>query len=78
MTTIEKTVSMMEKMPEEMRIKVFLFAEELAGRQKNPFVPLTKDQILSDLAISRKQHEEGQSVDAATAITEMRRRHGFI
>ncbi len=51
MSSIEATVSMLEVMPEDARIKVLEFTQGLFTSRKpaNPFVPLTEEQILSDL-----------------------------
>lgn len=80
MSTIEATMSMMEVMPEDARIKVMEYAQKLFTSRKpaNPFVPLTTEQVLLDLDKAHKQIEEGKGVPADVAMTEMGRRHGFI
>ncbi|MCD7817993.1 MAG: hypothetical protein LUD16_12925 [Lachnospiraceae bacterium] len=80
MSTIEATMSMMEAMPEDARIKVMEYAQKLFTSRKpaNPFVSLTTEQILSDLDKAHKQIEEGKGVSADAAMAEMGRRHGFI
>ncbi|MCD8012507.1 MAG: hypothetical protein LUG99_04940 [Lachnospiraceae bacterium] len=80
MSTIEATMSMMEVMPEDARIKVMEYAQKLFTSRKpaNPFISLTTEQILSDLDEAHQQIEEGKGVPADTAMTQMGRRHGFI
>ncbi|MCD7751101.1 MAG: hypothetical protein LUG61_05595 [Lachnospiraceae bacterium] len=80
MSTIEATMSMMEVMPEEARIKVMKYTQQLFTSRKpaNPFVPLTTDQILSDLDEAHRQIEDGKGIPADEAMAEMGRRHGFI
>ncbi len=80
MSTIEATVSMMEEMPEEARIKVMEYAQRFftSRRPANPFVPLTTEQILADLDKSHRQIEAGQGIPADVAMEEIGRRHGFI
>ena len=57
MSTLDATVSMLEAMPEDARIKVMEFTQKLFTSRKpaNPFVPVSQEQILSDLAESRQQ-----------------------
>lgn len=49
----------------------------LEDTNSTPFVPLTTDQILNDLAVSRSQAAEGQTYDMGEALDDLRRRHGF-
>ena len=80
MSSIDATVSMLEVMPEEARLKVLEFTKSLftSKRPANPFVPLTTEQILRDLEISRQQAAQGQTYDMGEALEELRRRHGFV
>lgn len=80
MSTLEATVSMLQSMPEEARQKVFEYTRQLftAARPASPFVPLTADQILSDLEISRRQIAEGKGMDMEQALDAMGKRHGFL
>ena len=83
MSTIEATVatvSMLENMPADEQEQVFLFTQNLfhTKRQQNPFVPLTKEQILADLDRSEEQFENGQFMDASEAIEKIGKKHGFI
>ena len=80
MSTLEATVSMLEAMPEEARKQVFIFTQNLftARKPASPFKALTKEQVLSDLAISRSQIASGKGLDMKEALNELGERHGFI
>ena len=71
---------MLEAMPEDARIKVLEFTQQLFTEEKpaNPFVPVSKNQILTDLEISRGQISEGSGLSMQDALTNMGKRHGFI
>ena len=80
MSTLEATVSMLQAMPEEARLKVFQYTKELFVSRKpaNPFIPLTAEQILSDLEESRNQIAAGQGLDMKNALEEMGKKYGFV
>lgn len=80
MSTLDATVSMLEAMPEDARIKVFEFTQQLFTSPKpaNPFVPASTHQILSDLTESRQQIAEGKGADMKDALNESGKQHGFV
>lgn len=80
MSTLDATVSMLEAMPEDARIKVFEFTQRLFTSRKpeNPFVPVNTEKILSDLAESRQQIAEGRGIDMGDALKELGKQHGFL
>lgn len=80
MSTLDTTVSMLEAMPEDARIKVMEFTQKLFTSQKsaNPFVPAGQEQIFSDLAESRRQISDGKGLDMEDALKRMGTQHGFI
>ncbi len=80
MSTLEATISMLEMMPEESRQMVFEYTQELfsSSQTANPFVPVSKEQILKDLELSRQQVSQGKVRNMAVALEDLRRRHGFI
>lgn len=80
MSTLDATVSMLEAMPEDARIKVMEFTQQLFTSRKpeNPFVPVSQKQVLSDLAESRQQIADEQGVDMEEALIRMGKQHGFI
>ena len=80
MSTLEATISMLEMMPEESRQMVFEYTQELFSSSQiaNPFVPVSKEQILKDLELSRQQVSQGKVRNMAVALEDLRRCHGFI
>lgn len=80
MSTIDATVSMLEVMPEEARLKVFEFTQQLvvSKKQESPFVSVTVKSVLSDLAESRQQIAEGNGLDMEDALEEIGKQHGFV
>ena len=80
MSTLDATVSMLEAMLEDARIKVMEFTQKLFTSRKpaNPFVPVSQEQILSDLAESRQQISAGQGLNMEDALKRMGKQHGFI
>ncbi|MCI9479893.1 MAG: hypothetical protein HFI21_12975 [Lachnospiraceae bacterium] len=80
MSTLDATVSMLQAMPEDARIKVMEFTQKLFTSRKptNPFVPASQEQILSDLAESRQQISDGKGLDMEDALKRMGKQHGFI
>ena len=80
MSTLEQTVSMLENMPEEARILVFNYTQDLFTSRKpeSPFKKITSEEVLNDLELSRSQIENGQGMDMKKALFEMGERHGFL
>lgn len=80
MSTLDATVSMLEAMPEDARIKVMEFTQRLFTSQKpaNPFVPVSQEQIFSDLAESRRQISDGKGLDMKDALNRIGEQHGYI
>jgi len=80
MSTLDATVSMLEAMPEDARIKVLEFTQQLFTSRKpaNPFVPVSQEQVLSDLTESRRQITDGKGLDMENALNRLGKQHGFI
>ncbi len=80
MSTVAATMSMLETMPETEQVKVFEFTQKLFRHPAvdSPFKPLTADEILADLEISRKQNESGEGLNMKDALTDMGKKHGYI
>ena len=80
MSSVEATMSMLEAMPEEARLKVLEFTRKLftSERPANPYTQLTSAQILDDLEGSRKQIARGEGLDMEAALDDLGRKHGFI
>ena len=80
MSTLEATMSMLEAMPEDARLKVFEFTQQLfsAPRPASPFAPLSEEKLLADLDEARRQIENGQGQNIQEALLGMGKRHGFV
>ena len=80
MSTLDATVSMLEAMPEDARFKVFEYTQQLFTSRKpaNPFVPVSTKQVLSDLAESRHQIDDGKGLDMADALNGLGKQHEFV
>ncbi len=80
MSTLDATVAMLEAMPEDARIKVLEFTQQLFTSRKpaNPFVPISQEQVLSDLAESHRQIVDGEGLDMKDALNRMGEQHGFV
>lgn len=77
MSTLDATVSMLEAMPEDARIKVFEYTQKLFTSRKpeNPFVPINTEHLFSDLSESRQQIADGKGLDMETALNELGKQH---
>ena len=80
MSTLEATISMLEAMPEEARVKVYQYTRTMfsSNRPSNPFTPVSKESVMADLKASSQEFDKGEGLDARTAIQEMRRQRGFV
>lgn len=80
MNSLEKTMSMLESMPEEARERVLLYVQQLftSYRPANPYEKKTSEAILRDLEESRRQISDGHGQSLMTALSEMGKQHGFI
>lgn len=80
MSTLDATVSMLEAMPEDARLKVLEFTQQLFTSRKpaNPFIPISQEQVMSDLAESRQQIASEQGLNMEDALNRVGKQHGFI
>jgi len=80
MSTLDATVSMLEAMPEDARVRVLEFTQKLFTSKKpaNPFIPVGQEQLFADLAESRQQIAIGEGLDMEDALNDLGRQHGFI
>ncbi len=80
MNTLDATVSMLEAMPEDERLKVFKYTQQLfvSKKSSNPFPPVDSEQVLSDLAISREQTARGEGLNMEEALMKLGKEHGFL
>lgn len=79
MNTLENTVSMMEMLPEADLEKIQNFTKKLFNLHVAdcPFRPLSEEDILRDLEISRNQIAQGKCKEMGQAIEEMRTKYGL-
>ena len=80
MSSTEATFSMLEVMPEELRVKVFEFTQKLfhTACPASPYSELTAAQILSDLEESRSQIARGEGLNMEEALHQLEKKHGFV
>lgn len=80
MSTIAETVSVMEDLPEAARKEVLIFARYKlnAPQPHEPVSSYSDEELLSLLEHSDKQYHDGKALNMKDAITEARKRHGYI
>ena len=77
MSTLESTISMLENMaPADVEV-IYTMTKALFDKQASPFQPLSREQILRDLAESRQQIQAGQYSDAKDALQALRSKYGL-
>lgn len=79
MSTFENTVSMMEALSEADLIKIQNFTKKLymLRSAESPFRPLTENEIMNDLSVSREQIAQGKCREMGQAIEGIRRKYGL-
>lgn len=75
MSTLEATVSMIEKCTEDELQVVQQVIRQFFLNRGTPTI--TKTQFLEELNLSRKQHQNGQCQEASEALTELREKYGI-
>ena len=80
MSTIDATVSILKIMPENERLKVYLYAKSLYSAEDSAagLGPVGRSDILSDLEESRQQIADGNSVSITEILHDIGKRHGYI
>ena len=83
MTTYEATVSMMQKLPEADLLVINEFVKRLSSKaavreeRYNPYKHLTREEIVEQLAVARKNAEEGHVMEAHQASVNIREKYGL-
>ena len=83
MTTYEATVSMIQNLPEADLLVINEFVKRLSSKEEvrkeryNPFKHLTREEIVEQLAIARKNAEEGHVMKAHQASSNIREKYGL-
>ncbi|MCD7804050.1 MAG: hypothetical protein LUH03_02710 [Oscillospiraceae bacterium] len=80
MSTIEQTVSMMQAMSEESRVKVLDYVKLIytVDATSNPYIPLSSDEILAELAVGREQNDSGMGIPFDEAMREIGVENGYV
>ena len=79
----ESTVSMLRGMPDNDLMVVREFVKRLVSKADakkemyNPYKPLTREEIIEQLATARKHAEAGQVMDAHEASSNIRKKYGL-
>ena len=81
-TTYEATVSMMQNLPEADLLVINEFVklsskEEIRKERYNPFKHLTREEIVEQLAIARKNAKEKHVMEAHQASANIRTKYGL-
>ena len=77
MSTLEQTVSMLESLPEDDVKAIHDITYRFYIREHSPLKPVTRKQILKDLAVSRQQIANGEGKELGEAIREIEAKYGL-
>ncbi len=77
MSTLEQTVSMLESLPEDDVKAIHDITYRFYIREHSPLKPVTREQILKDLAVSRQQIANGEGKELGEAIREIEAKYGL-
>ena len=83
MTTYEATGSMMQNLPEADLLVINEFVKRLSSKEEiwkeryNPYKHFTREEIVEQLAIARKNAEEGHVREAHQASANIREKYGL-
>lgn len=77
MNTLDATISMLRALPESDIKIIHDITYFIYTKRHNPSKPITKEQILNDLAISREQIANGEYQDLDKAIDEIETKYGI-
>ncbi len=83
MTTYEATVSMIQNLPETDLLVINEFVKRLSSKNEvykeryNPYKHLTREEIVEQLSIARKNAEEGHVMEAHQASNNVREKYGL-
>ena len=77
MSTLEQTVSMLESLPEDDVKAIHDITYRFYIREHSPLKPVTREQILKDLAVSRQQIANGEGKELSEAIREIEAKYGL-
>lgn len=78
MIPFEKAVDMLRSLSQTDYESVSNYISALASKRYSPDNPLSRAQILEDLAISRQQEKEGKHKPASIAFDEVMEEYGLV
>lgn len=77
MSTLEATISMLEQLPDSDIQAIHDITYSIYKKTMSPLKPLTKEQVLQELSVSRRQIENGEYQEFETAIDEIEAKYGI-
>lgn len=82
-STYEATISMMNNLGDSDLLLIKEFVSRLSSKKEirqelyNPYKPLTREEVIEQLAIARQHADEGQIIDAHQASKKVREKYGL-
>lgn len=78
MIPFEKAVDMLRSLSQDDYESASNYISSLASKRHSPERPLSRSQLLEDLAISRQQEKEGRHKPANAAFDEVMTEYGLV
>lgn len=76
MSTLEKNIALLSTFPEEIQKQIHNYLVTRCNSD-NPFKPLSEQEILKDLAVSRACYENGEYMDFDEALDIISEKYGI-
>ena len=83
MSTYEATVSMIRDLPDNELLLVKEFIKRITSKDEirkemyNPYKPLTREEVIEQLAIAKKHADEGRVMEGHRASAHIREKYGL-
>ncbi|WP_029200288.1 hypothetical protein [Oribacterium sp. NK2B42] len=83
MSTYEATVSMIRDLPDNELLLVKEFIKRITSKDEirkemyNPYKPLTREEVIEQLAIAKKHSDEGRVMEGHRASANIREKYGL-
>lgn len=83
MNTYDSTISMMNNLPDNDLLLVKEFANRLIHKNEikremyNPYKPLTREEIIEQLNLAKKNADNGKIIDAQVVSNNIRSKYGL-
>ena len=77
MSIAEQTKFMIDSLPESQVVVIYQLVKDFSEKKESPFQPLSRTQILNNLATSREQFANGEYEDFDDAIEEIGAKYGI-